>query len=149
MQNIIFKDNMRKVSKIMLVFVLIFFALAAGFLIDYFVSDDVSLVPMIIKVSVFFIIACICTFYCIYAFMYTVIVTETEMIVQTISKKIVIVLNDILCFKFLEYFKTGYYQFKIVCKSELGKSHKISISNKHMAEFVNLLKNAGVEEENG
>lgn len=150
MDNIIFKCGMRRVVIMMLIFLILFLILTI-FLIISCISpqDDSTHVIRLIQLFCAILIDCILLFYFIYASVYSVTLTNNELTLKTLTKKKQIKFKDIKFFKFNKYFKSGFYQFIFVYNIENSLADqiiKVSISTSQFQKFVNLLKEAGINE---
>lgn len=130
----IFKDDMKKESKLYKYPMILFFALATLF---PFVSfwNDIKTADLILGVISFLLISCFFLYGYLYAYKYNVIVFNNKIVLNTLFKSIEIQYKDIKSYSCRRYKKSVFFQFSFFCKEK-----KYIIYTRYRDELEELLK---------
>ena len=113
-------------------------------LVFYFKYANTESVLMdTLKVAAIFAVFFLISLYMfLYALIYRVETYTDRIIYRSLFRKVEISINTIKTFKFIRYYKTGFYQYKICYAND----KHIKISTKHNIGFTELLKGMGAEQ---
>ena len=142
----LFEDEMKAESKMMRFPLILSLVLSIVFPVCfYYFTEGASVRDVVISAVFFFLCFLLSLYVFLYGLNYHLIVGTDKIILKTLFGKKDINIDSVNSFRFIRFYKSGFGQFVV----RYGDRKSVKISTKHVPEFVNLLKNAGAEEENG
>ena len=110
-----------------------------------FVSPETPLWQIILVAVWFFILFLLSLYAFLYSIIYYVEVTSEIICYKTLFGKKIINLKNIISYKFLRSYKTGFYQYVIKYDTEEGKKN-IKLSTKHYRDLIILFESLQIKE---
>lgn len=142
----VFTDNMKKESRLYLVLMICCAIIMIVFPVSfYFVVPETPLWQIIIVAIWFFVLFLLFLYAFLYSIIYKVKVTSDVICYKSLFRKKTINIKNIISYKFLRYYKTGFYQYEIKYDTEEGIKI-IKLSTKHQQDLIKLFGSFQIKE---
>lgn len=142
----VFTDNMKRESKLYLILMAVCAILMIVFPVSfYFVVPETPLWQIIIVAIWFFVLFLLCLYAFLYSIIYNVEATSDVICFKSLFGKKTINIKHIVSYKFLRYYKTGFYQYEIRYNTEEGIKI-IKLSTKHQQDLITLFESYQIKE---
>ena len=141
-----FEDNMKKESRFFLIWMVAcaIFMIVFPVLYYYFVTPETPLWQIIIAAVWFFVLFLLCLYAFLYSIIYKVKVTSDIIYYKSLFGKKIVSVKNIISYRFLRCYKSGFYQYDIKYKTEEGiKSFKLS--TRHQQDLIALFESSQIK----
>lgn len=147
MDNVLFEDNLKRISKYVLIPAIIFYMVSIGLLLMYWYPySGFTLFDSIFTCIVTFLFASFFLSTFIRGWLYSLKVTDNEMIVKIFRERR-IYLKDIKNYRMIKFYKTGHCKFDVKYFDHKKQEDKvIEVTLTHINEFVDLMNHNNISQ---